>query len=640
MKLVFFKSKKPTSGTQSKKPLRVEGDEDESKAAASAPQGSKGSRAGSAQAPGDQPSKRGGKPPKAGAGAKADVQPQDDWRDGEAFGARAKDAGGNAARGGHGAKTQAGGAAPGANDGERAGGSPAGAGRLPGDGESASAGKGAKVDFRVEPHEDGDGHRVHFHEDVHANIPSEADYQHHVTEHAKHFAGYQIHKTSDPKRAEAHRHAANLHARVGNALHAADVVEPKPEPGAGLMIDPLTGKPLPAPGAPGSAPGQPKPPGAGGPPAMAAQGQGAGVPGAPPGAAGPQTPTAVPSPGKDAMGGPLPGMPDGQRNAPGQDSTMDGRQKKFGKSQPRLVFLAKSGGPFIGPKGGKWADAAHTIPWVEHEVKLTQKQTYTPTNPWDKSAKTMTHFVVEDPSRPGGVKEHRYATEAHHPDVMRADVLKQHAERHKLTNVVHSDKPTRGQKAAETRKRNKARDAAHEDVRHSTRMDKLRERFATKNKSMEELATRFKALNESDAATQSGAGAREELLAVDHELKLRRGSVNVPTEGKHRIATVDGVGEVDTVHRSGLYAVHKVPEGSDYVISHTPTGLRIMMGKKGEAVARAKHMHAHAGDAGKDASFGKNDLKQEDLKRIRDAHESYKKSFSSAPLLVVPIGHA
>lgn len=27
------------------------------------------------------------------------------------------------------------------------------------------------------------------------------------------------------------------------------------------------------------------------------------------------------------------------------------------------VPLAKAGGPFIGPRGGKWADAAHTIPW-------------------------------------------------------------------------------------------------------------------------------------------------------------------------------------------------------------------------------------------------------------------------------------
>lgn len=30
--------------------------------------------------------------------------------------------------------------------------------------------------------------------------------------------------------------------------------------------------------------------------------------------------------------------------------------------------LVKSGGPYIGPKGGKWADAKHTIPWKEPEA--------------------------------------------------------------------------------------------------------------------------------------------------------------------------------------------------------------------------------------------------------------------------------
>jgi hypothetical protein len=35
--------------------------------------------------------------------------------------------------------------------------------------------------------------------------------------------------------------------------------------------------------------------------------------------------------------------------------------KKGAKTEP----VSKSGGPFIGPRGGKWADAAHTIPWRE-----------------------------------------------------------------------------------------------------------------------------------------------------------------------------------------------------------------------------------------------------------------------------------
>jgi hypothetical protein len=39
----------------------------------------------------------------------------------------------------------------------------------------------------------------------------------------------------------------------------------------------------------------------------------------------------------------------------------------------RQEELIKSGGPFIGPKGGKWADAKHTIPWKEgHHAETTE----------------------------------------------------------------------------------------------------------------------------------------------------------------------------------------------------------------------------------------------------------------------------
>lgn len=45
-----------------------------------------------------------------------------------------------------------------------------------------------------------------------------------------------------------------------------------------------------------------------------------------------------------------------------------GRNKDYEVSETMLrppQSLAKSAGPFIGPKGGKWADAKHTIPWKE-----------------------------------------------------------------------------------------------------------------------------------------------------------------------------------------------------------------------------------------------------------------------------------
>lgn len=103
-----------------------------------------------------------------------------------------------------------------------------------------------KVSMQVEPHEDGSGHKVHFHDDVHADVPGDADYQHHVTEHSKHYAGYLINKDTDPDKAEAHRHAANLHARIGNALHAGGDTEPRRQQAAerAAELEAMGGLPL------------------------------------------------------------------------------------------------------------------------------------------------------------------------------------------------------------------------------------------------------------------------------------------------------------------------------------------------------------------------------------------------------------
>jgi hypothetical protein len=159
----------------------------------------------------------------------------------------------------------------------------------PGKDAKGKPGKGKGV--RIEPHESGEGSRAHFHPEVSADLKGDADYKHHVTEHAKHYAGYLTHKDKDQERGEAHRQAANLHARVGNALHAGGDTKPAPPP---MVFGP--------PGAAGGA-----------------------------------------SPGKDAMGRPLPGAPDGQRNPPGQDSTI-GAQRRAGKP---------AGGAAGGAKGGQ-----------------------------------------------------------------------------------------------------------------------------------------------------------------------------------------------------------------------------------------------------------------------------------------------
>jgi hypothetical protein len=40
----------------------------------------------------------------------------------------------------------------------------------------------------------------------------------------------------------------------------------------------------------------------------------------------------------------------------------------MGRYQDLALDLLKAG-PFVGPRGGKWADAAHTVPWKEPTAK-------------------------------------------------------------------------------------------------------------------------------------------------------------------------------------------------------------------------------------------------------------------------------
>lgn len=45
---------------------------------------------------------------------------------------------------------------------------------------------------------------------------------------------------------------------------------------------------------------------------------------------------------------------------------------RFGAFLASALGITKSGGPFIGPRGGKWADARHTIPWKDNTPKRAQ----------------------------------------------------------------------------------------------------------------------------------------------------------------------------------------------------------------------------------------------------------------------------
>lgn len=215
--------------------------------------------------------------------------------------------------------------------------------------EGKASEKPAKFD--IDKHPEG-GHKIQLHDDVCADLPDDADYQHHATEYAKHSAAYQVLKQKDKDRAEAHRHAANLHARLANAMLQG-------------------GKEF-----RGQEPEQPE--------ELEIQGNGS------------------PSPGQDVQGKPLPGAPDGTRNEPGRDSQIQAKRRVAGqdssgneKGTPKIqkgihfakgearhsvaartlvIPLEKAGGPYYGPRGGKYADPDHKIPWKDRQEGLSSEK--------------------------------------------------------------------------------------------------------------------------------------------------------------------------------------------------------------------------------------------------------------------------
>ena len=190
-----------------------------------------------------------------------------------------------------------------------------------GDSEGGAEGQGSSG-IRVEPHDKG-GSMVHLHDDVAADLQDGADFQHHVTEHAKHYAGYLTNKDGDPTKAEAHRQAANLHSRIGNALHAGgDTMPRKGMAQAGMPPNGAQG------------PGQPQ---------FGADGEsvGAAAGGGDEGMGGDEgQPQNEASPGQDVTGNPFPAKPDKFRNIPGPNNSTD--QNRPGKKGPPLVFLNKA----------------------------------------------------------------------------------------------------------------------------------------------------------------------------------------------------------------------------------------------------------------------------------------------------------
>lgn len=159
------------------------------------------------------------------------------------------------------------------------------------------------------------GQRIKLHPKVVVELPEDADYPFHVTEHAKHLAQHKALKNTDEKRAEAHRHAANLHARIGNALHSAG--ETEKDHGKAKQPGPeLEGAESASEGGKGFQPHAD---------AEGDAGEGGG--------------------GYDVEGKPLPPKNDGKRNPPGRDSKVEAKQRAplKGKAGPRFVIRKSHG---------------------------------------------------------------------------------------------------------------------------------------------------------------------------------------------------------------------------------------------------------------------------------------------------------
>lgn len=78
------------------------------------------------------------------------------------------------------------------------------------------------------------------------------------------------------------------------------------------------------------------------------------------------------------------------------------------------------------------------------------------------------------------------------------------------------------------------------------------------------------------------------------------------TRSQHTIFTSSGARAVDTLARSGLYAVHRPSEHvMSYTVTHVPTGLSAGEARTLKAArAIAAHFHEVAGDAGSGWAFG------------------------------------
>lgn len=195
----------------------------------------------------------------------------------------------------------------------------------PGKKQDKKKDKKPKIRMDVKDHPETEtGSHVEFHDDVTADLPGDADFQHHAVEHSKHAAGYLVHKDQDPEKAEAHLQAANLHARIGNAMHVT---------GNAQNGDDLNGDEE------GEEPGKVGEKGpdqngdkAGGQPGQEQDKSGEGALQSIHPYAGQKNGESG-SGGKDIEGKDLPAKPDNKRNPPGRDSELQVKRRYSGKDE-------------------------------------------------------------------------------------------------------------------------------------------------------------------------------------------------------------------------------------------------------------------------------------------------------------------
>jgi len=241
-------------------------------------------------------------------------------------------------------------------------------------------------------------------------------------------------------------------------------------------------------------------------------------------------------------------------------------------------------GPYIGPKGGKWADPGHSIPWDEkkhagkeskhHEVSIRSGERSR------GRGGTVTRWHIHDPAIPGPntSRVHTYETTGASPAERRQKALEEHARKHGI------EKPIK-----------------HVDF------DKRRRKHSLKQMPKEPAA-----------------------------------------KGRVRVASRDGHREIPAHASHGNYHVHDAdteragegkprPQGEEYAVTHGPTGMRLRtFGSKKMATDYARHMHKQAGDAMSDAKFGEQP-KGEGLAKVRDAHNAFMSSWRKSAADIEPL---